>query len=74
MIKDNTTMIVGIDVGSEKHDARAFTYRGIEISDGPLESRNGEEDFETLCTWMEDLRSKNGLDAVMPGMEPVLLK
>lgn len=48
MIKDNTTMIVGIDVGSEKHDARAFTYRGIEISDGPLEFRNGEEDFETV--------------------------
>ena len=65
-----TTMIVGIDVGSEKHDARAFTYRDIKISDRPLEFSNSEEGFEILYTWMEDLRSKNGLDAVMPGMEP----
>jgi transposase len=65
-----TTMIVGIDVGSEKHDARAFTYRGIEISDEPLEFSNSEEGFETFYAWMEDLRSKNGLDAVMPVMEP----
>lgn len=65
-----TTMIVGIDIGSEKHDARAFNYRGIEITEEPLEFSNNEEGFETLLAWMEDLKSRNGLDAVIPGMEP----
>ena len=27
-----TTMIVGIDVGSEKHYFRAFNWRGIELT------------------------------------------
>ena len=65
-----TTMIVGIDIGSEKHDARAFNYRGIEITEEPLEFSNNEEGFEMLLAWMEDLKSRNGLDAVIPGMEP----
>lgn len=65
-----TTMIVGIDIGSEKHDARAFTYRGIEISAEPFEFRNSEEGYYMFLAWMEDLKSKNGLDAVIPGMEP----
>lgn len=64
------TMIVGIDIGSEKHDARAFDYRGIELSDKPLEFNNSEEGFAELLAWMEDLKSKNGLDTVTPGMEP----
>ena len=63
-------MIVGIDIGSEKHDARAFNYRGIEITEEPLEFSNNEEGFEMLLAWMEDLKSRNGLDAVIPGMEP----
>lgn len=63
-------MIVGIDIGSEKHDARAFNYRGIEISEEPLEFSNNEEGFETLLAWMEVLKSRNGLNAVIPGMEP----
>lgn len=64
------TMIVGIDIGSEKHDARAFDYRGIELSDKPLEFNNSEEGFAELLAWVEDLKSKNGLDTVTPGMEP----
>ncbi|WP_455903099.1 hypothetical protein [Clostridium sp.] len=28
-----TTMIVGIDVGSEKHYFRAFNWRGIELTE-----------------------------------------
>lgn len=30
-----TTMIVGIDVGSEKHYFRAFNWRGIELTRKP---------------------------------------
>ena len=31
-----TTMIVGIDIGSEKHYFRAFNWRGIELTRKPV--------------------------------------
>ena len=64
------TLIVGIDVGSETHYARAFSWRGFEFSRKPLEFSNSEEGFETLMAWIEDLKKKRGLDKVIPGMEP----
>ena len=64
------TLIVGIDVGSETHYARAFIWRGFEFSRKPLEFSNSEEGFETLKAWIEDLKKKRGLDKVIPGMEP----
>ena len=64
------TLIVGIDVGSETHYARAFSWRGFEFSRKPLEFSNSEEGFETLKAWIEDLKKKHGLDKVIPGMEP----
>ena len=64
------TLIVGIDVGSDTHYARAFSWRGFEYSRKPLEFSNSEEGFETLKAWIEDLKKKRGLDKVIPGMEP----
>ena len=34
-----TTMIVGIDVGSEKHYFRAFNWRGIELTRKPAKMK-----------------------------------
>lgn len=31
-----TTMIVGIDIGSEKHYFRAFNWRGVELTRKPV--------------------------------------
>ena len=41
-IKDITekTLVIGIDVGSETHFARAFDWRGYEISRTPLAFSN----------------------------------
>ena len=64
------TLVVGIDVGSETHYARAFSWRGFEFSRKPLEFSNSEEGFETLMAWIGDLKKKHGLDKVIPGMEP----
>lgn len=64
------TLVVGIDVGSETHYARAFSWRGFEFSRKPLEFSNSEEGFEALKAWIEDLKKKRGLDKVIPGMEP----
>ena len=40
------TLVIGIDVGSETHYARAFDYRGIEFSKKPFKFSNSEAGFE----------------------------
>ena len=64
------TLIIGIDVGSETHFARAFNWRGYEFSRKPLEFSNTEEGFETFRIWIDELKTKHGMDKVIPGMEP----
>ena len=59
-----------VDVGSETHFARVFNWRGYEFSRKPLEFGNTEECFETLRTWIMELKEKHGMDKVIPGMEP----
>lgn len=64
------TLIIGIDVGSETHFARAFDWRNYEYSKKPLEFSNTEEGFETFRTWIGNLAEKHGKTNVIPGMEP----
>ena len=64
------TLIVGIDVGSETHYARAFDWRNYEYSKKPLEFSNTEAGFLTFKEWIEDIAQKHGKTAVIPGMEP----
>ena len=64
------TLIVGIDVGSETHYARAFDWRNYEYTKKPLEFSNTEAGFQTFKAWMEDMAEKHGKTAVIPGMEP----
>ncbi|WP_313340563.1 IS110 family transposase [Sedimentibacter sp.] len=64
------TLIVGIDVGSETHFARAFDWRNYEYSKKPFAFSNNEAGFVTFKAWMEDIAEKHGKDVVIPGMEP----
>ena len=64
------TLIVGIDVGSETHYARAFDWRNYEYTKKPLEFSNTEAGFLAFKAWMEDLAEKHGKNVVIPGMEP----
>ena len=70
MPEASKTLIIGIDVGSEIHFARAFNWRFYELSRKPLEFSNTEEGFETFRIWIEELKEKYGMDKVIPGMEP----
>ena len=63
-------MILGIDVGSETHYARAFDYRGIEYSKKPFKFSNTEAGFVTFKEWILDLQERHEKDKVVPGMEP----
>ena len=63
------TLIVGVDIASRVHYARAFDYRGIEHGK-VLRFTNGLEGFEALCDWMQALCAKHGKDHVVMGLEP----
>ena len=68
-VGDNT-LVVGIDIGSDKHYARAFTERGMEISRKAFVFENTESGFGQLDTWMEKLAGENGKGKIMVGFEP----
>ena len=64
------TLVVGIDVGSETHYARAFDHRGIEYSKKPFKFSNDEAGFVSLKAWILEHKEAHDKDKVIPGMEP----
>ena len=64
------TLIVGIDVGSETHYARAFNWRNYEYSKKPFAFSNDEAGFASFKAWMNDMAEKHGMETIIPGMEP----
>jgi len=66
---DLSTMVVGIDVGSELHYARAFDYRGIELS-GIFKISNDAVGFEAFEKWTHELMKKHDKTRIIVGMEP----
>lgn len=64
------TLIVGIDIGSETHYARAFDWRNYEYSKKPFAFNNDEEGFKAFSSWMNEIAEKHDKDTVIPGMEP----
>ena len=63
-------LIVGIDIGSEKHYARAFDWRGIELSKKAYSFSNDAEGFAGFIGWIDEFCKKFKKDGVIPGMEP----
>lgn len=64
------TLVIGIDVGSETHYARAFDWRGYELSKKPFKFRNAEQGFVQLLEWMQNIKREHGKDNILAGMEP----
>ena len=64
------TLIIGIDVGSEIHYARAFDWRNFEYSKKAYEFKNDEEGFKAFESWIDGIKRRYGKEEVIPGMEP----
>jgi transposase len=64
------TLIIGIDVGSQTHYARAFDWRNYEYSRKAFAFSNDEDGFEAFKNWMDEIATKHHKDTVIPGMEP----
>ena len=64
------TLIIGIDVGSQTHYARAFDWRNYEYSRKPFAFSNDESGFLAFKAWMDEIAERHHKEKVIPGMEP----
>ena len=64
------TLIIGIDVGSQTHYARAFDWRNYEYSKKAFAFSNDEEGFMAFKNWMNEIAEKHQKEVIIPGMEP----
>lgn len=63
-------LIVGCDVGSEMHYARAIDTRGRELSRKALPFENSVEGFQKVKDWAVRLAAGNGKKQIVLGLEP----
>ena len=64
------TLIVGVDIGGEKHFARAIVARGFEVSKKPFPFMNTEDGFDSFVSWAYNLADSHKLTKIMVAMEP----
>ena len=65
-----STMVVGIDVGSETHYFRAFNWRGIQLTKKAISFPNTNEGFEFFNSVLGGLLKENSLSDIIVGLEP----
>ena len=66
----NETLVIGIDIGSQMHYARAFDNRGKELTKRVFSFKNDIEGFNSFDQWAEKIRTDNGKNKIMIGCEP----
>ena len=57
----NTTLVVGIDISSETHYARAFDWRGLELSK-VFKFESTSYGFENFSEWLTEICKTNQKD------------
>ena len=65
-----STLVVGIDIGSETHYARAFDWCGVEYSKKPIKFANTAEGFRDFEVWIFNIKESHGKTEVITGLEP----
>ncbi len=66
----DTTLVIGVDIGSQTHYARAFDNRGRELTKKVFSFENDIEGFNTFNLWIETLKTENNKTKVIIGCEP----
>lgn len=66
----DTTLVVGVDIGSQTHYARAFDNRGKELTKKVFSFGNDIEGFNSFDQWIESLKTANDKTTVLIGCEP----
>ena len=64
------SLVVGVDVGSDTHYARAILARGYEVSKKPFSFSNTNEGLESFVNWAYGLAIANQLTKIFVAIEP----
>lgn len=65
------SLVVGIDIGSERHFARACDWGNFEYIRNPFQFSDNGSGFQMFKAWIEDFLEKNGKAVVISGMESI---
>lgn len=65
-----TTLVIGVDIGSQTHYARAFDYRGVELTRKVFTFTNDLEGFNSFNQWAERIKTETAKTNVLIGCEP----
>lgn len=63
-------LILGCDVGSETHYARAIDTRGRELSKSAFAFSNSQEGFRSVRDWAAKIAAANNKNQIVLGLEP----
>jgi transposase len=63
------SIVIGVDIASELHYARAFDWRGVELGK-VFKFANSAEGFEDFYAWIKQLKKQSQKDCVLLGAEP----
>ena len=63
-------LILGCDIGSETHYARAIDTRGRELSKKPFSFANNAEGFQNARDWAVDIAARHDKKQIVLGLEP----
>lgn len=63
------TMVIGVDIASEIHWARAFDWRGLEFGK-VISFENSANGFQQFTCWVSELAAKERKSRVIVGAEP----
>ena len=64
------TLVVGVDIGSETNYARAFNWRGQEVSKKALRFNNSQEGFQSFLEYLRSNQAIASAEQIIVGCEP----
>ena len=64
------TLVVGVDIGSETNYARAFNWRGQEVSKKVLRFSNSQEGFQSFLDYLRSNQAIASAEQIIVGCEP----
>ena len=64
------TLVVGVDIGSQVHYARAIDWRGFEFTKRAFRFNNTGIGFLTFLRWLDEMMQNTDMKKVIVGCEP----
>ena len=65
-----STLVIGVDIGSEWHYARAFDWRGVELTRKVFRFSNTLDGFQCFEQWVMNWQTMSGKSQIYVGGEP----